>query len=112
MKAFSVSTAPKSHCYSEPVRINYSFPKLISLIEEHYGKRPEQGGDLYLFLNTNRNYLKIIYWHKGGYCMFAKYLPQGTFEQIDRKTFSLPELQRLVDVVSVKRLPEPKKEAA
>jgi transposase len=38
-----------------------------------------QAGDLYLFLNRRRDLIKLLFFDRGGYCLFAKRLEKGTF---------------------------------
>jgi hypothetical protein len=100
MRAFTVKDAAAVHVWDKPVVMSASFPKLTSLVEASKG-RP-MSGDLFVFVNKARTYLKILFWAKGGFCIFAKKLPKGTFEfSTSKNKISLSELQTIVDNVFV-----------
>lgn len=78
-----------------------SFPKLTRLIKEQFPKAKLIEGDLFLFVNQKLNYLKLMYYHAGGLCLFAKYLPSGQFSvwKPGKAALTHKELQVLVDHV-------------
>ena len=38
------------------------------------------GGHLFLSVDRKRDYIKVLYWDDGGYCIWSKRLERGTFE--------------------------------
>jgi transposase len=36
-------------------------------------------GSLYVFINRRRTYVKLVYWDRTGFCLFAKRLERGRF---------------------------------
>ncbi|MCP4474365.1 MAG: IS66 family insertion sequence element accessory protein TnpB [Gammaproteobacteria bacterium] len=38
-------------------------------------------GSVYVFLNKNRNLIKLLHWEHGGYTMYYKRLEKGQFER-------------------------------
>lgn len=63
---------------TEPVDLRASFYRLASHVRSTLQTDP-QNGHLYLFLGKRRNLVKILFWDRSGYCLFAKKLEQGRF---------------------------------
>ena len=57
-----------------------SFDGLCGLIVNHMGQDPING-DAYIFINKNRNKLKILRWESGGFILYYKRLEVGTLER-------------------------------
>ncbi|NJO06735.1 MAG: IS66 family insertion sequence element accessory protein TnpB [Chloroflexaceae bacterium] len=55
-----------------------SFDGLVALVRNTLGEDPLTGS-LYVFFNRRGTYLKLIYWDRTGYCLFAKRLEHGRF---------------------------------
>lgn len=73
------SSAPrKILAYREPVDMRKSFDGLIALTKGVLGEDP-LSGSLFVFFNRRRNYLKLVYWDRTGFCLFAKRLERGRF---------------------------------
>ncbi len=65
-------------CYREPVDMRKSFDGLVALVKGVLTEDP-LSGTLYVFFNRRRNYLKLVYWDRTGFCLFAKRLERGQF---------------------------------
>lgn len=63
----------------EPVDLRASFYRLASYVRENHESDP-QNGHLYVFLGKGRNLVKILFWDRSGYCVFAKRLEKGRFK--------------------------------
>ncbi len=70
----------KVYLYREGVDMRKSFDGLAGLALEKMGKDPLVG-DLFVFLNRRRSMVKMLFWDESGYCIVAKRLEKGTFEQ-------------------------------
>ena len=55
------------------------FDGLSGLVRNDMGRDP-QDGSVYLFVNRNRDKLKILVWREGGFVMYYKRLESGTYE--------------------------------
>lgn len=64
--------------YLAPCDMRKQMDGLSILVREAMKREPENG-ELYLFRNRNRNFIKILFYDHGGYCLFAKRLSKGCF---------------------------------
>ena len=64
-----------------------SFDGLCGLVQNYMEADPSNG-DVYIFINKQRNRLKLLHWEEGGFILFYKRLETGTIE--------LPELSEEV----------------
>jgi len=62
-----------------PTNMNYSFDRLMGRAQEIFDQDP-CSGHLFLFLNRDRNRMKILFWDHDGFCIFYKRLERGTFQ--------------------------------
>jgi transposase len=82
--------------WREPVDMRKSFDGLIALTKGSLQEDP-LSGSLHVFFNRRRNYLKLLFWDRTGFCLFAKRLERGRFElpgserrcELSDQTFSL-----------------------
>lgn len=74
-------------CYSDvriflcttPTNMNYSFDRLMGRVQEIYDLNP-CSGHLFLFVNRNRDRMKILFWDRDGFCIWYKRLEKGVFQ--------------------------------
>jgi len=99
MRAFNLPKDAKIFAYAEPVRMSKSFRGLSAIVESELKKRPDTG-DLFVFANKKATYMKVIWYFKGGYNMFAKKLERGTFSLLEGK-IQLSDLQHMVDEIVI-----------
>jgi transposase len=64
--------------YGEPVDLRKSIDGLVGLVKGALAEDP-LSGSLFVFLNRRGTYLKLVYWDRTGFCLFAKRLEQGRF---------------------------------
>jgi transposase len=64
--------------YREPVDMRKSFNGLVAVTKGVLGEDP-LSGSLFVFFNRRRNYMKLVYWDRTGFCLFAKRLEHGRF---------------------------------
>lgn len=64
--------------WSQPVDMRKSFTGLVALVQGTLAEDP-LSGTWFVFFNRRGNYLKLVYWDRTGYCLFAKRLESGRF---------------------------------
>ena len=92
--------------YTQPADMRKQFDGLAALTQtQQLG--PSSNGDLYVFINRKRTQMKILYYSKGGYCLWSKRLEQGCFHHVkgdSKSSTKLPldwaQLQCLIDGIN------------
>lgn len=95
-----------------PTNMHLSFDRLAGLVREQLGADP-RGEALFVFHNTTRTLVKLL-WHDGrGYSVLYRRLDRGTYriplaipEGATRVTVSARELALLLDGVDTRRIRE------
>jgi transposase len=86
--------------HGRPVDLRRSFTGLIALTRHGLGQDP-LSGHLFCFINRRGDYLKVLYWDRTGFCLWAKRLERGCFVRDWRATGP-----RELDVTGLKLLLE------
>lgn len=69
---------PRILAWREPVDMRKSFDGLVGLVRNVMAEDPLSGA-LYVFVNRRGNCLKLVYWDRTGFALFAKRLERGRF---------------------------------
>ncbi len=74
---------------------------LSVLVEQELGLNPF-GSALYVFINRHRNKIKVLYWHRNGFCLWQKRLEKEKFawpgeSESVTEEISLQELEWLLE---------------
>lgn len=64
--------------WRQPVDMRKSFDGLVGLVRDAMIENP-LSGSLFVFVNRRGNYLKLVYWDRTGFALFAKRLDRGRF---------------------------------
>lgn len=64
--------------YRRPVDMRKSFDGLVGVVQGVLGEDP-LSGSLYVFFNRRGNYVKLVFWDRTGFSLFAKRLERGRF---------------------------------
>jgi transposase len=64
--------------YAWATDMRKSFTGLSALAKHALGEEPTSG-DLFAFINRRRTYMKVLYFDRGGYCLWSKRLERGQF---------------------------------
>ena len=62
-----------------PTKMTYSFDGLMGRAREIFDQDPTSG-HLFLFVNRDRDRMKILFWDRDGFCIWYKRLERGTFQ--------------------------------
>ncbi len=87
-----ISPSTPIYLYSSPTDMRKSFDGLCGLVINFMGKRPENG-NLFVFVNRQRNRMKILFWDRHGFWLFYKRLESGRFQ--------LPAAQNGISDISI-----------
>lgn len=69
----------KVFVYGKPTDMRKSFHGLYGLTKQVLGEDP-LSGHLFVFINRRGNYLKVFYFDRTGYCIWAKRLERGRYQ--------------------------------
>jgi transposase len=62
-----------------PTSMSFSFDRLMGMAERIFNQDP-LSGHLFLFVNRDRDRMKILFWDRDGFCIWYKRLEKGFFE--------------------------------
>lgn len=89
--------------YGKPVDMRKSFDGLYEMVGRVLSEDP-MSGDLFLFMNRRRNYIKGLLWDRTGFLLVAKRLEKGQFRMrnsADKVAVENRHLRRLLDGIAV-----------
>lgn len=66
------------YLYGQPADLRKSFDGLYALAR-HGLKRDPLSGHLFVFINRRATQMKVLYWDRTGFCLWAKRLESGRF---------------------------------
>lgn len=64
--------------YGRPVDMRKSFDGLYAITRNELAQDP-LSGRLFVFINRRATQIKVLYWDRTGFCLWAKRLEQGRF---------------------------------
>ncbi len=76
---FSLNQTHRYYMYGQPTDMRKGFDGLSGLIRSKLKCNP-LSGDVYIFINRQRNRMKLLVWETGGFVLYYKRLERGTFE--------------------------------
>ena len=102
---FSLSSSNSYLLYSQPCDMRKSFDALSGLVRNQLQRNPASG-EVYVFVNRNRNCIKLLHWESGGFVLYYKRLEKGSFTAPKLQAGSLvlkwPELVLMIEGIQVK----------
>ena len=103
---FSLGSSHRYYLYRSPVDMRKGFDGLSGLVRNAMDKDPTSG-ELYVFLNRNRNLIKLLHWEQGGFVVYYKRLERGTFsapgEGVGATAIRWSELVLMIEGIQVEK---------
>lgn len=100
----------KVYMATAPTDMRKSFDGLAVLVQQDL-KKEVLKGELFVFFNRRADRVKILYWDRNGYCLWAKRLEKGVFRPpkvqgavIPMKSSELSLLLEGIDLTNQNRL--------
>ena len=94
------------HLYGQPADMRKSFDGLYALARHELGQDP-RSGHLFVFINRRATQMKVLYWDRSGFCVWAKRLEEGRFlsdwRHVATRQMDWTGLKLLIDGIEVKR---------
>jgi transposase len=80
MSLFGFDQAPKIFIFAGPTDMRKGFDSLSGLVSNEMQMDP-LSGYLFVFMNKNRNLIKILRWDSDGFSLFYKSLEKGSYRR-------------------------------
>ncbi len=77
---FNLTSSHRYYLCNEPTDMRKGIDGLAGLVGTHFKADP-MNGSVYVFINKNRNLIKLLHWEYGGFTMYYKRLEKGKFER-------------------------------
>jgi transposase len=106
---FTLSSSNIFHLYSKPTDMRKSFDSLSGLVRDSLGKNP-CNGSVYIFINRNRDKIKLLHWQGISFTLYYKRLEEGTFElpeydsDVGSISLNYAQIVMLVDGLTIKNI--------
>jgi transposase len=94
------------YLYGQPVDMRKSFDGLYALVRQGLQLDP-LNGKLFAFVNARATQMKVLYWDRSGWCVWAKRLEAGRFvrdwAQVRHTEMDWTGLKLMIEGIEVKR---------
>jgi transposase len=87
---FNVNKAYRYYMYGRRADMRKGFNGLCGLVRNEFLQNP-LSGDIFIFINRQRNRIKLLHWQGDGFAIYYKRLEKGTYEmpEINSTTASI-----------------------
>ena len=92
--------------YGPATDMRKSFDGLSALVRTKLAEDP-LSGQLFVFVNRRRTQLKVLYFDRGGYCVWAKRLEQGLFHPLgagEKRRLEWTELKLILEGIDLRSI--------
>ena len=93
----------RAYVYTEAVDMRKSFKGLSGVVRSELNGDP-LSGHVFCFFNRRRNFVKLLFWERTGYCIIAKRLVRGTFSALDAKEITMRDLKAVLEGIEYQSL--------
>jgi len=76
---FTLTSSYRYHFYAGAMDMRKDFDGLCGLVHQELGRRPVTG-DAFVFVNCQRDKIKLLHWEQDGFVFYYKRFERGTFE--------------------------------
>jgi transposase len=94
------------HLYGRPTDMRKSFDGLYALTRHELDQNPTSG-HLFVFINRRATQMKVLYWDRTGFCVWAKRLEEGRFlsdwNKVATREMDWTGLKLLLEGIEAKR---------
>lgn len=98
--------------YAKPTDMRKSFAGLAVLVKNNMAESPLDG-QLFVFINRRQDYIKVLYFDRSGYCLWAKKLEQGRFsynpELGEKQGLNWMQLKLIIEGIDVQNTQQKKR---
>lgn len=111
---FSLSSTFRYYFYNSVTDMRKGFDGLCGLVHVELGRRPISG-EVFIFVNNQRDKIKLLHWEHGGFVLYYKRLERGTFElprvSVPAKTcqISWSSLMLMIEGISIEKYKQRKR---
>lgn len=95
---------PRIFLCNDPINIQKSFEGLSVIVEQLFPGELLTGA-LFIFMNRQKNYLKVLYWDCDGFAIWQKRLEKGSFScNLKKNTLDRQEFFMLLEGIEPKKI--------
>jgi len=76
---FTLTSTYRYYFYAGATDMRKGFDGLCGLVHHELNRRPVTG-EVFVFINRQRDKVKLLHWELGGFVLYYKRLERGTFE--------------------------------
>jgi len=87
----------------DPINMRKSFEGLSIAVEQFFPGELFSGA-LFIFLNRDRNHMKILFWDRDGFAIWYKRLEKGSFGRMQNNALDRREFLMLLEGIEPKRI--------
>lgn len=95
--------------YAWPTDMRRSFNGLAAMAKNAMGESP-LSGHIFVFINRRQTQIKILYFDRSGYCLWAKRLEEGRFHYNrsagEKQALNWTQLKLIIEGVELKNTPQ------
>ena len=100
------------HLYGQPTDMRKSFDGLYALARNGFQQNPTNG-HLFAFVNRRATHIKVLYFDRSGWCLWAKRLEAGQFisdwREVHNREMDWTGLKLMIEGIEIKQLKRKKR---